>query len=97
MNSPIRRNVDGSSDSGDVMTDPTLSILRPGERAVIKHLSTSAPRLRQRLLELGMTKGTMVELVRVAPMGDPLEIKISGYRLSLRKTEAEAIVLGKEA
>ena len=78
------------------MADSTLSILRPGERAVIMSILSSAPRVRQRLLELGMTRGTMVELIRVAPMGDPLEIQIKGYRLSLRKLEAEAIIVRKE-
>lgn len=47
-------------------------------------------------MELGMTKGSLVEMIRVAPMGDPLEVKIKGYRLSLRKVEAEAILVRKE-
>lgn len=79
------------------MTDTTLNILRPGERAIIKHLSTAAPQSRQRLLELGMTKGALIELIRVAPMGDPLEVEIKGYRLSLRRLEAETIVVRRES
>lgn len=78
------------------MTELALSALRPGDRAVIKHLHTSTPHIRQRLMELGMTRGASVELIRVAPMGDPLEVKIKGYRLSLRKMEAEAIVVRRE-
>lgn len=49
--------------------------------------------LRQRLLELGMTKGTLCKLVRFAPLGDPLELEIRGYRLSLRKAEAEGVLI----
>ena len=78
------------------MTELALSALRPGDRAVIRHLHTATPLVRQRLLELGMTRGVLVELIRVAPLGDPLEVKIKGYRLSLRKVEAEAIVVRKE-
>jgi ferrous iron transport protein A len=74
----------------------TLNDLRPGERAIIQHLSAATPVVRQRLLELGMTKGSMVELMRVAPLGDPLEVRIKGYRLSLRKREAESVVVRKE-
>lgn len=78
------------------MSELALSALHPGDRAVIKHLHTATPNVRQRLMELGMTKGSLVEMIRVAPMGDPLEVKIKGYRLSLRKVEAEAILVRKE-
>ena len=78
------------------MTDITLNVLRPGERAVIKQVRMSAPHVRQRLLELGMTKGAAIELIRVAPMGDPIEVKVKGYRLSLRKLEAEAVLVRRE-
>lgn len=44
-----------------------------------------------RLLEMGLTPGSKVEVVRAAPMGFPLEVKIRGYLLSLRKSEAESI------
>lgn len=46
---------------------------------------------RQRLLEMGLTVGATFELVRFAPLGDPLEIKLRGYHLSLRRLEAEGI------
>jgi len=78
------------------MTEVSLNILRPGERAIITTMSSLTPRVRQRLLELGMTKGSLVQLVRVAPMGDPLEIAIMGYRLSLRRIDAESILVRKE-
>jgi Fe2+ transport system protein FeoA len=49
--------------------------------------------LRQRLLELGMTKGTPCKVVRFAPLGDPLELEVRGYRLSLRRAEAEGVLI----
>ncbi|MBP9900147.1 MAG: FeoA family protein [Verrucomicrobiota bacterium] len=49
------------------------------------------PASRPRLMEMGLLVGTKVELVRFAPMGDPVEIKVRGYNLTLRKHEAEQI------
>jgi len=53
------------------------------------------PDQRQRLLEMGLTVGVQFEVIRFAPMGDPLEIKVRGYRLSLRKREAAGILIEK--
>ena len=50
-----------------------------------------APESRARLMEMGLLVGTQVELVRFAPLGDPVEIKVRGYNLTLRKNEAEQI------
>ena len=49
------------------------------------------PEQRPRLMEMGVLVGTPIELVRFAPMGDPVEIKVRGYNLTLRKHEAEQI------
>ena len=49
------------------------------------------PESRPRLMEMGLLVGTVVELVRFAPLGDPVEIKVRGYNLTLRKHEAEQI------
>jgi len=49
------------------------------------------PEQRPRLMEMGLLVGTPVELVRFAPLGDPVEIKVRGYHLTLRKHEAEQI------
>lgn len=51
------------------------------------------PEHRGRLLELGLVVGTAVELVRFAPLGDPIEVKVRGYNLTLRKQEAEHILV----
>ena len=45
----------------------------------------------QRLLEMGLTSGTEIEIVRFAPLGDPIELKVRGYHLSVRRQEAEVI------
>jgi len=49
------------------------------------------PESRPRVMEMGLLVGTQVELVRFAPLGDPVEIKVRGYNLTLRKSEAEQI------
>ena len=56
-------------------------------------IKQEGPRL-QRLLEMGLFEGSLVTLVRRAPMGDPLEIKLTDYHLSLRKADAALIEVG---
>ena len=67
-----------------------LSSLRPGQSGQVYKVSGS-PAICQRLLEMGVTGGTSIEVIRFAPLGDPMEIKIRGYRLLLRRKEAEHI------
>ncbi len=90
---------DGLDPDGDVpeacYLPPTirstlLSDLCPGMRGRIAFVSGQGA-IRKRLLEMGMTTDTRLEVVRIAPMGDPIEIKIRGYNLSLRKSEAEKV------
>ena len=64
--------------------------MTPGERAVVARIDIP-PEQRGRLMEMGLLPGTSVELVRFAPLGDPVEIKLRNYHLSLRKLEAEKI------
>lgn len=47
----------------------------------------------QRLMDLGVTRGTLVEVVRAAPLGDPIEVKLRGFMLTLRRAEAEHITV----
>ncbi len=77
------------------MNDITLNQLHPGESGVVEKLITAEPQLRMRLLELGLLKGTQVEIIRYAPLGDPIEIKVRGYRLSIRKIEAESVIISR--
>jgi ferrous iron transport protein A len=65
--------------------------MKPGAKAeVIGYESGSKP-YRDRLLSMGLTKGTTFSLRKVAPLGDPVEIEVRGYKLSLRKNEADAL------
>ena len=68
----------------------TLDQLSPGARARIVTIADGGPST-QRLFEMGLIDGGEVELVRVAPMGDPIEIRVVGYLLSLRKHEAKLV------
>jgi ferrous iron transport protein A len=67
-----------------------LTSLQVGGTATVTDIKV-APDRRGRLLEMGLLVGTPVELVRFAPLGDPVEIKVRGYHLTLRKQEAEQI------
>lgn len=78
------------------MNEVTLNALTPGERGTIARITTKTSSVRQRLMEMGLTKGTAIELIRYAPMGDPIEVRVKGYRLSLRKLEAETVLVHKE-
>lgn len=67
-----------------------LTSLAVGSAATVSEIKVP-PENRGRLLEMGLLVGTPVELVRFAPLGDPVEIKVRGYHLTLRKNEAEQI------
>jgi ferrous iron transport protein A len=69
-----------------------LTSLEVGQRAVVTEIKVPAEH-RGRILEMGLLVGTPIELVRFAPLGDPVEIKVRGYNLSLRKNEAEQILV----
>lgn len=69
--------------------------LKPGDRAVILDLEGEGS-LVQRLLEMGLTDGEEIELLRFAPLGDPMEVRIRGYNLSLRRSEAHAVLVEKK-
>jgi len=69
-----------------------LTALPVGAAATVAEIKVP-PEHRSRLLEMGLLVGTPVELVRFAPLGDPVEIKVRGYHLTLRKSEAEQILV----
>ena len=68
----------------------SLGALPLGQRGRVVGLDLP-PEHRQRLLEMGLTVGAEFEVVRFAPMGDPIDIKVRGYHLSLRKREAGGV------
>ena len=73
----------------------TLDQFRIGETGLIKKVEGEG-RLRRRLFDMGVTPGATVYLIKKAPLGDPLEVTIRGYELTLRKTEAQLVVLEVE-
>ena len=73
------------------MTRP-LSELEPGERGKVMEVGGDADAVR-RLMDLGLIRGTTLELVRRAPLGDPLEVRLRGFMLTLRRSEAEHITV----
>ena len=74
-----------------------LGQLSVGDRAVVKGFVEGQKAYRAKLLAMGLTKGVELELTRVAPLGDPLEIYVRGFSLSLRKAEAAAILVERGA
>ena len=70
----------------------TLAALQVGEAAVVAAI-LGDDSLTLRLLEMGLTEGETVTLLGVAPLGDPLNFSVRGYRISLRKSEAQRVQL----
>lgn len=68
----------------------TLNKLGPGQAGKINKVGGEGA-IRRRLLDMGLTNGTRIEMIRRSPLGDPVEYQVRGYRLSLRNTEATAI------
>jgi DtxR family Mn-dependent transcriptional regulator len=72
------------------MSSVSLKELQPGQKAKVVKIKSRGPASR-RIVEMGITTNSIVEVERVAPMGDPIDIKVKGYHLSLRKDEAAGI------
>ena len=72
-----------------------LSTLTPGQRGRVASISLPGS-AKGRIMELGLTVGVTVEVVRFAPLGDPIELKVRGGHLSIRKSEASAILVEKQ-
>jgi len=70
-----------------------LGELSVGDKAIVTGFAAGQKEYRSRLLAMGVTKGIELELTRVAPLGDPLEISVRGFSLSLRKAEATAVLV----
>ena len=73
-------------------TPQPLTSVALGTVATVTEINVP-PTQKPRLMEMGLLIGTKVELVRFAPLGDPVEIKVRGYNLTLRKSEAEQILV----
>lgn len=70
----------------------TLEDLKPGQDGTVASLGEKGP-VRRRLMDMGITPGVSIKVIKVAPLGDPVEVNVRGYELSLRKAEARQIVL----
>lgn len=68
----------------------TLKEVKCGETVTVKKLSGDGP-VKRRIMDMGITKGVSIYVRKVAPLGDPIEVTVRGYELSLRKADAEMI------
>ncbi len=68
-----------------------LSDLNIGQKAIVKKIDLENREIRRHLLDLGLTKGTKVEIRKKAPMGDPIDIKLRDYELCISKSELSKI------
>lgn len=68
----------------------TLKEAKPGETVTVTKLEGAGP-VKRRIMDMGITKGVSIFVRKVAPLGDPVEISVRGYELSLRKDDASSI------
>lgn len=73
----------------------SLSDLRPGQSGVVVAINTVGA-LKRRLVDMGITPGVNIFIRKMAPLGDPIEINLRGYELTIRKTEARNIMIEGE-
>ncbi|WIF95436.1 FeoA family protein [Caminicella sporogenes] len=70
----------------------TLKDLKPGESGIVAMVKGKGA-VKRRLMDMGIVKGAKVIVEKIAPLGDPIEVKIKGYSLTLRKKDAENIMI----
>jgi ferrous iron transport protein A len=75
----------------------TLGDLQVGDRARVVALGKTDRAYREKLLAFGLTPGTVLSVARVAPLGDPLELRVRGFALSLRRGEASVVTVERVA
>ena len=74
----------------------TIDDLKIGQKGVIAQVGGEGP-LRLRFLDMGLIPGTVVQKQKVAPMGDPIQIQLRGYELTIRREDAQKITLREES
>jgi len=77
------------------MGELTLNDIKTGSSAVVTKIGSLGP-LKRRLVDMGITPGVRIFVKKVAPLGDPIEIKLRGYELSIRRSEAKNIFVKKD-
>jgi len=70
----------------------TLNDLKPGKQGTVTSIGKKGS-IRRRIMDMGVTPGAIIKVIKVAPLGDPIEVNIRGYELSLRKDEASQIIV----
>lgn len=83
-------NLSGSSFRRCFILIKTVDKLKPGEKGIVESLGCSGA-IRRRIIDMGITPGAVIVMRKTAPMGDPIEINVRGYELSIRKSEAQDI------
>ena len=73
----------------------TLEDLAPGQSGTILSIGNKSGTVKRRLVDMGLTPGTEVRVTKIAPLGDPIEVSLRGYELSLRKADAAQIIMGQ--
>ena len=73
-----------------------LSLLQPGDQGEVVEVKAQG-QVRQRLLEMGFIRGVLLKVEKLAPLGDPMELVIKGYHLSLRRDESACILVKRVA
>ncbi len=68
----------------------TLRELKPGQQGKVISIGATGP-MKRRIMDMGVTPGVEIKVIKVAPLGDPVEVHVRGYELSLRKEEAAQI------
>lgn len=88
----VRDHMANLGKKGSSMAEATITLdgVKPGNRAEVVSLSGDGA-VKRRMAEMGVMPGSIIEVERVAPLGDPLDVKVKGYRLSLRKEEAAKV------
>lgn len=71
----------------------SLTDLKVGQKAKVVGFEPGASMYRQKLLAMGLTPGVVLDILRVAPLGDPMEVRLRGYSLSLRKKECNLVAV----
>ncbi len=71
--------------------------LEVGDSATVAGYQPGSNAYRARLLAMGLTRGTVFRLVKLAPLGDPVEVEVRGFNLSLRRKEAEVLLITRPA
>lgn len=68
----------------------TLKDLKPGQLGVVASIGATGP-MKRRIIDMGITPGVEIRVIKTAPLGDPVEVNVRGYELSLRREETQRI------